>query len=248
MFVPVVQGVIRRRILVNFRVDPEVMRKQLPEPFRPKPLGDAALAGICLIRLEQVRPRRMPAALGLASENAAHRVAVVWTDGEGRRREGVYIPRRDSSSLINHLTGGRLFPGTHECARFEIQDSGDAIALEVRSADGSVSVRLRARPAAALPPTSAFPSLAAASAFFEEGSTGYSPRRHGATLDGLILRTWGWKVEPLAVDEVESSYFADPRRFPPGSVAFDCALLMRNIDHEWRLAPEVSGQDRRRRG
>src|SRR5438105_15949149 len=40
-----------------------------------------------------------------------------------------------------------------------------------------------------------------------------------------------WQVQPLAVEEVYSSYFADARRFPPGSVVFDSALLMRDIPH-----------------
>jgi len=36
MRLPVIQGVIRRRILVNFRVDPGLMQAQLPPRFRPK--------------------------------------------------------------------------------------------------------------------------------------------------------------------------------------------------------------------
>ena len=31
-----IHGVIRRRMLVNFRVAPEVMQRQLPARFRPK--------------------------------------------------------------------------------------------------------------------------------------------------------------------------------------------------------------------
>jgi hypothetical protein len=49
------------------------------------------------------------------------------------------------------------------------------------------------------------------------------------------LRTRSWKVLPLAVQHVRSSYFD---AFPKGSVEFDCGLLMRNIEHEWHsLAP-----------
>ena len=50
---------------------------------------------------------------------------------------------------------------------------------------------------------------------------------------GLELRCQSWHVEPLEVEEVRSSFFDDPALFPPGSIAFDCALLMRGIDHEW---------------
>src|SRR3954469_16093375 len=109
MRMPNIQGVIRRRLLVNFRVDPIVIQRQLPAPFRPKLQAGYAVAGVCLIRLEHIRPKHVPAAFGIHSENAAHRIAVTWEEG-GVTREGVYIPRRDTSSLINRLAGGRLFP------------------------------------------------------------------------------------------------------------------------------------------
>jgi hypothetical protein len=46
-------------------------------------------------------------------------------------------------------------------------------------------------------------------------------------------------VEPLEVEEVYSSYFSDAEKFPAGSIWFDCALLMRDIEHEWRSAPAL---------
>jgi hypothetical protein len=36
MRLPVVRGVIDRRILVNYRVDPDVVARTLLPPFRPK--------------------------------------------------------------------------------------------------------------------------------------------------------------------------------------------------------------------
>src|SRR5262245_35657871 len=123
MALPTIHGIIRRRILVNFRVDPAVMQRLLPEPFRPQLLAGAPVGGICLIRLEELRPRPLPALVGLSSENAAHRVAVSWKTPSGEDREGVYIPRRDSNSLVNRLAGGRLFPGEHHRAAFSVVDS-----------------------------------------------------------------------------------------------------------------------------
>src|SRR5678816_666686 len=98
MRMPNVHGVIRRRLLVNFRVDPAVIRRWLPSPFQPKLQDGHAVAGICLIRLEQIRPKFVPSVLGISSENAAHRIAVTWEDATGPH-EGVYIPRRDSNSM-----------------------------------------------------------------------------------------------------------------------------------------------------
>src|SRR5262249_9797878 len=71
MKVPAVQGMIERRLLVNYRIAPDALSGILPPPFRPKLVGGYAIAGICLIRLASVRPRGLPAGLGLRSENAA---------------------------------------------------------------------------------------------------------------------------------------------------------------------------------
>src|ERR1700682_2200578 len=238
MRLPKVHGVIRRRLLVNFRIDADVAGKQLPEPFRPKLQDGWAVGGICLIRLEGIRPKRFPRILGISSENAAHRFAVTWTDDQGEH-EGVYIPRRDSGSLLNQLAGGRIFPGEHHRAAFEVTERGDDIDLVMSSSDGVVSVHVAAAVANEISTGSIFGSVAQASAFFEGGSLGYSATSGGHKLDGIMLRTKTWEVQPLAVRTVESSYFADAALFPPGSIAFDCALLMRNIAHEWEWAAEM---------
>jgi hypothetical protein len=235
---PVIQGLIRRRILVNFRVDPGVMRAQLPPRFAVKLHEGHSIAGICLIRLESIRPRLVPPLLGISSENAAHRVAVRWHEGADQK-EGVFIPRRDTGSTMNALAGGRLFPGEHHRARFEVHEGPDAIDLSMQSLDGDVSVKVRGRVAESLPETSCFSSLADASAFFEPGSVGYSVTKDSGRLDGIELRTHNWSVEPLQVDDVHSSYFSDESKFPKGSVTFDCALLMRNLGHEWHSATDL---------
>jgi hypothetical protein len=233
MRLPVIEGLIRRRILVNFRVDPEVMQRALPAPFRPKLHADYAIAGICLIRLEQIRPKRLPAFMGVASENAAHRIAVVWEDPSGESREGVYIPRRDTNSLLNHLGGGRIFPGEHQQADFDVTDDGSRISMSIRARDGGMTVQLRAYDADALPTSSCFRSIAESSAFFEAGSVGYSATADCCRLDGIRLETHNWQVRPLTIEQVESSYFSNSEMFPPSSVTFDHALIMRDVRHEW---------------
>lgn len=106
---PVMVGTIERRLLVNYRVDPDLLARVVPAPFRPQLVGGVGVAGICLIRLGHLRPVGVPSGLGLTTENAAHRVGVEWDEPDGIRH-GVYIPRRDSSSRLTALVGGRLFP------------------------------------------------------------------------------------------------------------------------------------------
>jgi hypothetical protein len=232
MQLPKVHGVIARRLLVNFRAEPAVVQRHLPSPFRPKLHNGHAVVGICLIRLENIRPKRFPKVFGLSSENAAHRIAVLWDDDEGSH-EGVYIPRRDTGSLMNHLAGGRLFPGEHQRATFRVEDSTERISLQMVSADAKVQVAVAGEVATELPTTSIFRTVAEASAFFEPGAVGYSATASGRQLDGVVLKTHSWSVTPLAIERVSSTYFADEAVFPAGSVTFDCALIMRNIAHEW---------------
>jgi hypothetical protein len=235
--IPVLRGVIDRRILVNYRVDAEVLARLLPPPFRPKLVRGVGMAGICLIRLKHVRPRFFPAALGLSSENAAHRIAVEWEEN-GQLRQGVYIPRRDTSSRWNALAGGRLFPGVHNHAQFHVEEHDEFYRVALQSDDGQARLAVAARLALELPGGSVFRSLREASEFFEVGSVGYSPNSSGA-FDGLELRTFGWRVQPLAVERVESSFFSDAARFPPGSATLDCALLMREVQHQWLSKPAL---------
>jgi hypothetical protein len=84
-----------------------------------------------------------------------------------------------------------------------------------------------------------FRTLGEASSFFEPGSVGYSATARGDRLDGIRLETHSWSVEALGVEEVNSSYFQNERLFPRGSAAFDCALVMRNIGHEWHAAGDM---------
>ncbi|MCB9831802.1 MAG: DUF2071 domain-containing protein [Planctomycetes bacterium] len=232
------RGLIDRRILVNYRVRPEVLAAALPEPFRPKLHRGWALAGICLIRLREIRPGFLPAWLGLASENAAHRAAVEWDLGEGPR-EGVFVWRRDTSSCLNALAGGRVFPGRHGRARFDLREEGDRYELSLHADRGANELALVADRCEAWPEGSIFRDLDEASAFFAAGSLGYSVTADPGRFEGLELHCRRWAVAALRLSSLRSSFFDDPEVFPPGSIEFDCALLMRGIEHEWRGRPDL---------
>jgi len=229
---PVLRGVIDRRILANFRVAPEVLSRVLPHPFRPQVVNGYGIAGICLIRLTHIRPRYCPTLLGISSENAAHRIAVEW-NVDGQQRSGVFIPRRDTSSWLNAVAGGRMFPGIHHRAHFEVAEDDDHFRVSMDSYDGSAHLTVDGEVSSAFPTTSVFASVEDVSRFFEAGSLGYSPATRNGDFDGLELRTSNWRVEPMVIRRIESSFFGDTSVFPAGSVSFDNALLMRGIDHEW---------------
>ncbi len=235
MRAPTVNATLRRRILVNYRVEPEVLASVLPPPFRPALVGGYGVAGICLIRLGDVRPAGVPAVLGVTTENAAHRVAVDWDTPHGPVT-GVFIPRRDTSSPLTMLVGGRLFPGWHHLARFRVEEGDGSCRVELSSNDGEVEVAVAAHRSDRVMSGSVFASLDEASAFFRCAPVGYSATPAAGVFDGVALTAEEWSMAPLHLDEVRSSYFD---RFPPGSAVPDSAFLMADLATRWLPQPRL---------
>lgn len=109
--------------------------------------------------------------------------------------------------------------------------------LDFKSSDNTY-VEIDAKLTDRLTEASIFKTLGNASAFFEKGSTGYSP--NGKNFDGLKLETYKWEVKPLEVEYIKSSFFEDKQIFPEGTVIFDNAILMENIEHEWKSLSTIN--------
>ena len=230
MKIPTIHGYIDRRILINFTADPKTVENILPFPFRPQIYKGKAIVGICLIRLKNVKPKGLPDFIGVNSENGAHRIAVEW-DENGETQSGVYIPRRDTSLKLNAIVGGRLFPGKHYHAKFNVEENDGTYHIDFKSSDDT-EILIDATETSLFSKTSIFETLNNASDFFKDGDLGYSPNKD--KFDGLRLKAYKWEVKPLDVSRVKSSFFENGDFFPKGSVTFDNALLMTNIEHEWK--------------
>ncbi|RZL33743.1 MAG: hypothetical protein EOP00_32535, partial [Pedobacter sp.] len=204
--------------------------KIIPFPFRPKIYKGKAIVGICLIRLKNIKPKGLPNFIGVNSENGAHRIAVEW-DENGLTKSGVYIPRRDTSLKINAIVGGRIFPGKHFYAKFNVAERDGNYQINFKSSD-KTEIFIDANETKIFNNKSIFETLSNASDFFENGDLGYSPNKD--KFDGLRLKAYHWEVRPLEVSNVKSSFFENEEIFPKGSVKFDNALLMTNIEHEWK--------------
>jgi hypothetical protein len=238
----VIASLIARRLLVNYRLEPGAAARVLPPGMRPLLSHGHAVGGICLIRLAGIRPAALPGLagrFGLRTENAAHRIAVVW-DGPDGPEHGVYIPRRDTDSRITTLTAGLFLPGEHHRARFEVRETADRLRIGFRSADGSAHAAVEATVTDRLRGSSLFADLEEASAFFRDAPDGYAARSDGDRLDGVRLQTREWSVTPAALVRVSSSYFEDPERFPAGTAEPDSALLMRDLEALWHPRPARS--------
>ena len=234
---PTMASIIERRLLVNYRLDPDATARLLPRHMSPDLVNGYAVGGICFIRLSSLRPAGLPAFLGVTTENAAHRIAVVWEGPNGPER-GVYIPRRDTSSRLTALVGGRVFPGEHHHARFDVRESFDQLQVSFQSEDATAHAGVVAKVDDELRGSTLFKDISAASSFFQDAPAGCSPRASGPELDVVTLTTEGWAVAPARLLEVESSFFSDADRFPVGSAEPDSVLLMRGVPALWRASSE----------
>jgi hypothetical protein len=220
------EGVIERRLLISYRVDPTFAATVLPAGLRPQLVDGSAVAGICAIRLGRLRPSWWPGHFGWRFENAAHRIAVEWDTADGVGT-GVFIPERHSASWVPAAVGGRLFPGVHHLARFETRETPDRISVTLTAPHTTVAADvLTTGPWQ----SSLFPTIEDASEFFRRGSVGWSPARHGDELEGLQLNAEAWKVTAGTPLHVASSYFD---ALPAGAAILDHVLVMRNVPIQW---------------
>jgi len=230
MRLPAMSSTIEHRLLINYHADPDRVAPLLPPTLTPQVVGGRAVVGICVIRFSGLRPAMLGAG-GLTCDNAAHRIAVEWTDAQGARRPGVFIPGRHTSSRLVALVGSR-FSGEHRRATFEVRDDDEGLAISMRSADGASDLSVRAAPGrSVLSPTSVFASEEEVSRFFQCAATGFSPQ--GGGLAAVALATERWAMHPVAIRKLRSAFYDDTRRFPTGTIAFDSAMLMRRIPATW---------------
>jgi hypothetical protein len=239
---PRLAATIERRLLINYRVDPEVALRLLPAGLRPQLVNDQAVAGVCLLRLGSLRPAWVAPAVGWGAENAAHRIAVEWDDAHGTQ-VGVYIPERHSASWLPVVAGGRLLPGVHHHARFAGHETDGHIEVTMTAPGTHVhaAVDLTEDWTSDL-----FASVEDASAFFRNGAVGWSPSRDGRRLEGLRLETTRWQVTPGRARAVRSSFFA---ALPAGTATLDSVLVMRDVPITWAVVagPTASAGDPARR-
>jgi len=230
---PPLAATIERRLLISYRLDPDVAQSLLPTGLRPHLVDGSAVSGICLLRLGSFRPAFIRPPIGWGAENAAHRIAVQWDEpGSATPRTGVYIPIRHSASRIPALIGGRLFPGVHRHARFDVSETAGRLQVGLTAPDVSVRADVEVVADAAWS-SSLFADVRAASDFYRAGAVGWSPS-HGPVgrpvYDGLELKTDAWSVSGGRIRSLESSFFD---ALPPGSAEPDSVLVMRDVPMRW---------------
>jgi hypothetical protein len=224
---PSINGVIERRLLVNYRADRDALARLVPDSFRVVEINEGeGIGGICLMRIRDARPDPLPSALGVTSENATHRIAVEW-DEDGGTHRGVYTPCRQTSLSLAAVVSGSIVPGEQRRADFDVNERKDE--YEVCVECDTEYVRIEAELSDQISGHSVFETVDDASEFFKGERVGYGPS--GNEIEGLefCFAESDWEMEPLEIREARSSFFEKL----DGS-SFDSAFVTHDMDHKLR--------------
>lgn len=228
----VFRGFLERRVLVNYRVAPGVLERLLPPRTHLRLCRGVGIATVSLVRQSHVRPRFLPAALGLSSDSAVYSICVEGDGGRSSAADLVAL-RRETSSWFS----SRMLHGLYQHARFEVCDDIDHLRVRVTGDDGTPCIALDGMPTPQLPAQSVFRSLAEASAFC--GCPVGRPAQTALRLEGPLPACEA-KYEPLAISQLQVSFFDNTSLFPPGTAVFDSALVLRHLEHQWCGLPVLS--------
>jgi hypothetical protein len=226
---------LEQRLLLVFRAEPSALIQWLPDDVRLRLFRGLGIAGIWIERQERVS-RLLPARLA-ATQNVVHHIYAAREEASHRERAGIVVVRRDTSSRWQSWSAGGPQLVRRHHARFRIRRRREAIDLVADSDDRVMHVALAAQLCERLPTDSVFRSVADATAFlrpsndFLQAVVGLpeSPRQPPAK----------WRLQPLAVQRVESSLFGCPAAAE--KLQFDSAFTLRSIEFSWQQQPAFCG-------
>lgn len=231
---PTLEGTIERRLLISYRADPDIVRTHLPTGSRHTP-SRATPSSVSASSNSASTPPACPERSASGPSTARTATPSSTPTDNPPSTSPAETPTRRSS----HPPAGDSSPAATTEPRITATEDEHNLRVTLDSRDDLIHVTVKAHPTDQLPGDSVFADPATASAFFEHADTGYSDTTRIDCLDALILETANWSATPLAVDEVDSSYFDNSDRFPEGSITLDHGLLMRDIHHTWHPQPRL---------
>lgn len=210
-----VKGVIARRVLITYRIDPVVVSEILPAPMRPKLYERYAIGGVSLIRHHDLQTDFAPFFRLDVTEGAEYHFAVEF-DEDGKTRSGVYVVRRESNSFSDRDIFELYYPGGPSHSHFDSVETESSILMKVTSLDDDVEIEFKGNVRTDWPEGSVFLTIEDAGDFFFSGQDAVL-----GSEDDI------WTLEAMHPDVVNSTYFDCTRRFLPGSIELDNVILMR---------------------
>jgi uncharacterized protein YqjF (DUF2071 family) len=235
--------VFRECLLVNFAVDPQVMRPLVPAPFELELHGGCAYLSVVIAEMVKMCPSFVPRLLGITYNQVVYRVVVNYA---GER--GVYFVRSDANNQLMSIAGELLtfFHFHYSRCRVERRDGVlhvDLIAGPSGHADIHAAYPLAAT-RESLPATSHFTSLAGAKEFLVQLFTAFSYDSFTNDVGIVRIRRGEWDLRVVDDTIARYEFMQDGRFFPSGSAQIDSIFYVKELPYFWHRLQVKSASDR----
>jgi uncharacterized protein YqjF (DUF2071 family) len=229
-----IRGTIDRCWLFTYQAPEEEARALLPRRLELVTRAGCAFWSVVLCHLSHMRPKPLPAFLGISYWHVAYRLYVRFHPASGPPVEGLYFLRSDCDRALMTRTGNLLTNYNFHTAGIEVVQEPARVCLSVRSPDARAAATIDREQPPRLPAHSAFASLDEAAAFLK-----YQPRGISITPDGkasivAIQRDEAaWRSRLVTVVEAQWQFFEGKTVRP------EICYEVEPIDYQWNRAQRV---------
>jgi len=199
---------------------------------QPREIKGCGVAGIGLARRRGVPSVWLPDRFSTFHQ-AVHFVLAMRT-GPDRSHSGVVITRSDTSSRLQvWMAEHGLMRQRQQHARFRVAETREAIECVGESDDHRMRLALKGRVVRWLPRHSLFASVAQALDLLRQDLEDLGLTVPDAPLGGGRRGTRRCRLQPLALERLESSWFGDSPLATGGALQLDSGFWIRDEELVW---------------
>jgi len=224
--------IFRECFLVNFQVDPDVMRRLLPAGIEPDLYGGKAWLSIVIAEMERMRPAFLSALFGITYDQVVYRAVV----RHGSER-GVCFLRSDADNRLMSLAGDWLTFFRFHYSPMRFRREGHLVPFDLTAApseraDIHATYDLSSA-SRQMPSGSAFAELARAQPFLVELFVAFGTIPTSDDILKVRIKRGEWDI--FVVEDLRGQYrfMQDSASFPSGSAALDSVFYVKELPYYW---------------
>ena len=224
-------GTIDRCWLFTYSTPIEEARAALPPELEPVTHAGSAFWNVVVCHISRMRPRPLPAAVGMSYWHAAYRLYVRFRPVGGSPVEGIYFARSDCDSPLMTGLGNLLTDYRFHTSPIHADREGSRTILEVGAPDLPGRAVVDEQQPPVLPPHSRFSSLEEAAQFLKYKPFGLSVPRNGrVSVVSITREESAWKSRLVRVESADWGFFRDRTVLP------EVCFQVEPIPYQWNRA------------
>jgi uncharacterized protein YqjF (DUF2071 family) len=220
--------------LLNFAVDPDVIRRLIPHPLDVDVVHDRGFVTVVCADMVRMRPSPLPRPFGITYDQVVYRVPVRY-----RGEPGLFFLGSDAAQPLMVAAGAAFSMFRVRLSKTRITDAGDRVSIDVFGRRPGVDLHAYLKldpPATNIPASSAFGSKAEAQSFLVDRFVAFVPGVGGRPMRRVRVKRGTWDVVLPSTTDVRSDLLDDSTDFPAGSAELDSTFVARGIPYRWHAA------------